>query len=101
MGLFLNENFYQNEFDRQLVAISKNYQDEESKLMIEESQTLINELEKEYKELEKEMKNTGDYRVATAMILNYKSRISILENLIEKLKYVTQLKDQNDDTQAS
>ncbi|MBL4708605.1 MAG: hypothetical protein JKY48_09235 [Flavobacteriales bacterium] len=95
------ENYYKSEFDRQFIAISNNYQDDESKRMIGDSQLLIIELEKEYKELEVELKNTGDYRVATAMILNYKSRISILENLIEKLKYVTQLKDQENVTQTS
>lgn len=95
------ENFYKSEFDRQLMAISKNYQDDESKRMIEESQLMIHELEKEYKELEKELESTGDYRVATAMVLNYKSRISILENLIEKIKYVTQLKSQENEIKTS
>ncbi|MFT6165681.1 MAG: hypothetical protein ACJAV5_001775 [Vicingaceae bacterium] len=39
----------------------------------------------------------GDRRVATAMILNYKSRITILENLVEQLEYVNQLKTQTNE----
>ncbi len=65
--------------------------------MIDESLQLINELQVEYKELEKEFKHTGDQRVATAMILNYKSRITILEKLVEQLEFVNQLKNQKDE----
>tara|TARA_B110000046_G_scaffold15690_1_gene15014 strand:- start:23695 stop:23904 length:210 start_codon:yes stop_codon:yes gene_type:complete len=65
--------------------------------MIEESLQLINELQAEYKELEKEFKHTVDQRVATAMILNYKSRITILEKLVEQLEFVNQLKNQKDE----
>jgi hypothetical protein len=65
--------------------------------MLKESLELINELQKEYKVLEQDLKNTGDQRVATAMILNYKSRIEILEKLLEQLEYVTQLKNQRDE----
>lgn len=83
------EHYYQKQFNEQFTAITKAYQDNESRLMIQQSQTLIANLEKEYKNLNTELVQTGDYRVATAMILNYKSRISILETLIKKLEYVS------------
>ena len=91
------ENYYQNSFKSQFAAMAKNYTDNESLSMISESEKLINELEKDYEELEKELKTTADQRVATAMILNYKSRISILEMLIQKLEYVTQLKNEKNE----
>tara|TARA_B110000503_G_C7157385_1_gene417931 strand:+ start:979 stop:1188 length:210 start_codon:yes stop_codon:yes gene_type:complete len=65
--------------------------------MINESMLLIEGLQKEYSELENELKKTGDRRVATAMILNYKSRITILEKLVEQLEYVNQLKTQTNE----
>ena len=91
------ENYYENSFTLQLDLIANAYKGEESKQMLKESLELINELQKEYKVLEQDLKNTGDQRVATAMILNYKSRIEILEKLLEQLEYVTQLKNQRDE----
>jgi type II secretory pathway component PulJ len=80
-----------------LDVIANAYKGAESKQIVKESLELINELQKEYKVLEQDLKNTGDQRVATAMILNYKSRIEILEKLLEQLEYVTQLKNQRDE----
>lgn len=91
------ENFYENSFSQQLNNIAKAYTGTESKEMINESVLLIKELQKEYVELENELKKTGDQRVATAMILNYKSRITILEKLVEQLEYVIQLKTQTNE----
>lgn len=91
------ENFYENSFEQQLAAIAGAYKGLESKQMIEESLLLIKELQAEYKTLEKDFKHTGDRRVATAMILNYKSRITILEKLVEQLEFVNQLKNQKDE----
>ena len=79
------ENFYENSFETQFAVIADAYKGHESKQMIEESMLLIKELQLEYKQLEKDFKTTGDQRVATAMILNYKSRISILEELLKQL----------------
>lgn len=91
------ENFYENSFVKQLNNIAQAYTGTESKQMIDESMLLIKTLQKEYIELEKDLKKTGDRRVATAMILNYKSRITILEKLVEQLEYVNQLKNQTDE----
>lgn len=91
------EFYYQNELDRQFALIAKNFGDTTSKKMIEESILLIQELKVEYKVLEKELKNTGNYQVATAMIINYKSRITVLEQLISKLNNVHQLKNNKDE----
>ncbi len=91
------EFFYSNTIDSQLKLIAQTYQDKESKAMIQKSQELIDELELEYSKLEKELSSTADLRVAEAMILNYKSRISVLEILISKLKYVNQIKNNKDE----
>ena len=82
---------------KQLNNIAQAYTGTESKQMIDESMLLIKTLQKEYIELEKDLRKTGDRRVATAMILNYKSRITILEKLVEQLEYVNQLKNQTDE----
>lgn len=91
------ENYYEQSFNEQFTAIAKNYKDAESIAMIEKSEVLIQELREEYKLLEKELKLTGDKRVAAAMILNYKSRIEILEQLMKKLEYVNQMKTQKNE----
>ena len=91
------ENFYEYSFEKQFTVIADAYKGPESKQMIEESMLLIKELQSEYKQLEKDLKTTGDQRVATAMILNYKSRISILEELLKQLEYVNHLKNQKDE----
>lgn len=86
------EFFYSKTIESQFKIIAQSYQDDESVIMIEKSKELIKELEVEYKYLEVELSNTADLRVAEAMVLNYKSRISILETLIKQLKYVNQIK---------
>lgn len=91
------EYYYKQSFTNQFNAIAKNYTDQESLAMIKESELLIGNLQEEYIELEKELETSGDERVATAMILNYKSRISILEKLIEKLEYVNRIKSQTNE----
>tara|TARA_R110000868_G_scaffold313701_2_gene574644 strand:- start:594 stop:1133 length:540 start_codon:yes stop_codon:yes gene_type:complete len=91
------ENYYENSFEMQYAVISDAYKGPESKQMIKESMLLIEELQSEYKDLEKQLKETGDQRVATAMILNYKSRISILEELLKQLEYVNLLLNQKDE----
>lgn len=91
------ENYYENSFTLQLDVIANAYKGAESKQMLKGSLELISDLQKEYKILEQDLKNTGDQRVATAMILNYKSRIEILEKLLEQLEYVNQHKNQRDE----
>ncbi len=91
------EYYYEQSFNTQFDAIAKNYTDKESLAMIKESEVLIGNLQQEYLALENELKISGDERVATAMILNYKSRIGILEKLIEKLEYVNRIKHQTNE----
>lgn len=95
------EYYYQKSVKMQLTSITKNYTSKESVQMIEESQELLDELALQYKELENELKKTGNQKVAAAMISNYKSRIEILESLIEKLNYVTKLKNQKHENHTS
>jgi len=95
------EQYYKRSVSMQLKSIAENYTSTESVQMIEESQELLDELALQYKELEKELKKTGNQKVAAAMINNYKSRIEILESLIEKLNYVNHLKSQEHENHTS
>jgi hypothetical protein len=86
------EEFYTQTYTSRLNYISDNYTNEESKKLILQSQVLIENLESRYRELEQDLKETGDLRVAAAMIENYTSRIKILEQLITQLEYINQFK---------
>lgn len=95
------EQYYKQSFESQFDLIAANYTSTESRTMIEETNSLIQKLDLQYLLLEKELKETGDQRVAAAMINNYKSRIQILEALVNKLKFVTQLKKENNENITS
>jgi hypothetical protein len=95
------EQYYKQSFKSQFDIIAANYTSLEGKNMIEESNILIQKLDLQYQTLEKELEETGDQRVAAAMINNYKSRIQILETLVRKLKFVTQLKKEKNENFAS
>ena len=89
--------YYQQNLDRQFSALEEFYADEDSKALIEETKALITKLRESYKELEKELESTGDERVVLAMIQNYQKRISLLEELVQKLTYIKHLKQSNNE----
>lgn len=94
------EQYYKQSFQKQFDLIASTNTSVEGKMMIEESQALISQLDEQYQKLEEELKITGDQRVAAAMINNYKSRIKILETLVQKLTYVNHLKEGNYESNA-
>ncbi len=91
------EYYYKNAFSKKIELLAKENTSPESKTLIEESNQMILDLDNEYLKLVEELERTGDQRVAVAMINNYKSRIKILEALILKIKYINQLKKENDE----
>jgi hypothetical protein len=95
------EKYYRQSFNSQFNLIAENYQGIESRKMIEESNKLVQKLDIQYQLLVKELEETGDQRVAAAMINNYKSRIQILETLVQKLKFVTKLKNEKNENITS
>ena len=95
------ELYYKHSFENQMDLLATHSQSIEAKVLIEESQLMVDTLDMQYKQLEIQLKETGDQRVAAAMINNYKSRIKILETLIQQLKYVNHLKEENHENNAS
>lgn len=89
------EYYYKVTIDKQFEMLAAYNDSPEFNSMIEDSKELIMKLEADYKELQKELERTADYRVAAAMISNYKSRIKILEELIQNIQYVNHLKQEN------
>lgn len=89
------EYYYRLTIEKQFELLANYNESPEHQSMIEESKQMILQLEVDYKELEQELELTADYRVATAMISNYKSRIKILEELIQNIQYVNHLKEEN------
>ena len=87
--------YYEQTLDQQFAALEEFYGDEDSKALIEETNELIAKLREDYKELEKELESSGDDRVVLAMIQNYQQRIGLLEELMQKLIYIKQLKQSN------
>lgn len=93
------EFYYENSIDQQLAVLDNFYRDKDSRDLIISSKEIIKELRAEYAELEEALQETGDERIVIAMINNYKSRIKILEELIQKLQYIKQLKAEKNENQ--
>lgn len=85
-------NYYQHSVDQQFATIEEFYGDEDSKELIDETKELIKELQAQYELLEAQLEETKEDRIVIAMINNYKSRIELLEDLINKLNYIKQQK---------
>jgi len=91
--------FYKQAIDAQFAQLEEFYGDTDSKELIEQTKLLIKELQIEYEKLEEDLEASGEERIVIAMIGNYKKRIELLEELIEKLKYIKQIKlEQNENT---
>jgi molybdopterin converting factor small subunit len=89
--------YYEQALEQQFAAIEQFYGDEDSKELIDQTKLMISELQKDYEKLEKEFERTGEERVVLAMIENYQKRIELLQELIQQLTYIKQLKiEQNE-----
>lgn len=89
--------YYNQSINHQFAALDEFYGDDDSKQLIDETKMLITELQKEYEELEKQLAKSADERIVIAMISNYQRRIELLEDLVNKLKYIKQLKTEQNE----
>ena len=73
----------------------------DTNIIINDALEQIKILETQYQKLTVELKESnGDKRVIYAMISNFQQRIDILQNLLDQIKEVKQLKKQNNEIYA-
>lgn len=71
----------------------------ETKLIIKDAMIQLNKLEYEYEQLKTDLTKSGkDQRVIYAMISNFQSRITILQNTLKQIELRNQLKNSNYET---
>jgi hypothetical protein len=71
----------------------------EAKVLVDDALNQIDILEKEYAGLKKDLVKSGnDKRVIYAMISNFQNRIELLQQVIEKIEEIKNLKDYTDET---
>jgi len=71
----------------------------ESELLIKDTMIQMQNLEKQYELLKKDLKESGnDKRVIYAMISNFQNRIDLLQNTLEHINNIKQLKNENSTT---
>jgi hypothetical protein len=92
------QDFFTNSINEELNKIKKESSPEVQKL-IEDALNQIKILEKDYETLKIDLNESGDdQRVIYAMISNFQNRINILQNTINQIKIVKQLKKQSNET---
>lgn len=89
--------YYEQAIDQQFTTIEEFYGDEDGKALIDQTKLLIKELQEEYRSLEAELAKSGDEKIVIAMIENYQQRIELLEELIQKLNYIKQIKSESNE----
>ncbi len=89
------QNYFSLVIQTEIQKINKEKTPENQK-MITDAFTRLNNLETQYIKLTKELKESdADKRVIFAMISNFQQRIEILENVLEQIDYLNQLKSNN------
>lgn len=92
------QDFFTNSINEELNKIKKESSPEVQKL-IQDALNQIKILEKDYETLKIDLNDSGDdQRVIYAMISNFQNRINILQNTINQIKIVKQLKNQSHET---
>lgn len=92
------QNFFTNSINEELNKIKKESSPEAQKL-IQDALNQIKILEKDYESLKIDLNESGDdHRVIYAMISNFQNRINILQNTINQIKIIKQLKNQSNET---
>ena len=70
----------------------------EFKQLVDDALEQINKLETEYEKLKLDLTSSGeDKRVIYAMITNFQNRIDLLENVLEQIEEIKQLKNSNNE----
>lgn len=92
------QDFFTNSINEELNKIKKESSPEVQEL-IQDALNQIKILEKDYETLKIDLNDSGDdQRVIYAMISNFQNRINILQNMINQIKIVKQLKKQSNET---
>jgi len=92
------QDFFTNSINEELNKIKKESSPEVQEL-IQDALNQIKILEKDYETLKIDLNESGDdHRVIYAMISNFQNRINILQNTINQIKIVKQLKNQSHET---
>ncbi len=87
------ESFYQVQLDRQMQVVKA------ANISTTLAENNLDELEKVYKELKNDLKDNADnQRVLEAMIQNYRLRLLVLQELLERVKNVPTSNAQNNET---
>ncbi len=68
----------------------------ETQLLVEDAMIQMKKLEENYNQLEKDLENTGNTElILNAMITNFQTRINLLQDVMENIKQVKELKKEN------
>ncbi|WP_335967177.1 hypothetical protein [Galbibacter sp. PAP.153] len=72
----------------------------ETKQMIDDAMLQIKKLETDYKELETDLANDGNSKqILNAMIINFQTRINLLQDVLSQIEEVKQIKTSNNESQ--
>jgi hypothetical protein len=92
------QSFFTTTINKELQTL-KSFTSPEAKNLVDDALSQINILEKEYAGLKKDLVVSGhDQRVIYAMISNFQNRIDLLQQVIEKIEEIKNLKANRDET---
>lgn len=95
------QNFFMSTINEELVKLKEESLPEVQNI-IQDALQQITLLEKSYEALKKDLHDSeDDKRVIYAMISNYQSRIEILQNTLEQIEHVKQLKNSSYETNTT
>ncbi|WP_298537318.1 hypothetical protein [uncultured Algibacter sp.] len=95
------QDFFTTSIDEELKKLKKE-SSPEVQVLIQDALKRIKLLEKDYETLKVDLKNSGeDNRVIYAMISNFQNRIDILQNTLEQVNIVKQLKNTSNEISES
>jgi len=92
------QSFFTTTINKELQTL-KSLNKPEAKSLVADALQQLDILEKEYEGLKKDLAESGnDKRVIYAMINNFQTRINLLEQVIEKIEEIKNLKKYRDET---
>ncbi|MDX1461522.1 MAG: hypothetical protein R3359_00580 [Marinirhabdus sp.] len=92
------QSFFTTTISREIQAL-KTFESPETKKLIKDALVEITKLEQEYQQLKKDLVESGNNkRVIHAMISNFQTRITILEQVSETIESIQTLKNNRDET---
>ena len=95
------QDFFTTSIDEELRKLQQE-SSPEVQILIQDALKRIKFLEKDYESLKIDLKNSGeDNRVIYAMISNFQNRIDILQNTLEQINTVKQLKNTSNEISES